>query len=73
MWSYVWRMLQRQLGKSALASGGFALIACALVLLSATTQTAVVQGNQIISQSWHPTYAARVAARRAADAADGHA
>jgi cell division protein FtsX len=56
MWSYVWRMLQRQPGKSALASGGFALIACALVLLSATTQTAVVQGNQIISQSWRPTY-----------------
>ncbi|HEU5201029.1 MAG TPA: FtsX-like permease family protein [Ktedonobacterales bacterium] len=56
MWSYVWRMLQRQPGKSTLASGGFALIACALVLLSATTQTAVVQGNQIISQSWRPTY-----------------
>jgi cell division protein FtsX len=56
MWSYVLRMLRRQPGKSALASGGFALVACALVILSATTQTAVVQANQIISQSWRPTY-----------------
>jgi hypothetical protein len=56
MWTYVLQMLRRQPGKSALASGGFALIACALVLLSATTQTTVVQGNQIISQSWRPTY-----------------
>lgn len=56
MWSYVLRMLRRQPGKSVLASGGFALVASALVLLSATTQTAVVQANQIISQSWRPTY-----------------
>ena len=56
MWSYVLRMLQRQPGKSALASAGFALVAGALVLLSATTQTAVVQANQVISQSWRPTY-----------------
>ncbi len=56
MWSYVLRMLRRQPGKSALASGGFALVASALVLLSATTQTTVVQANQIISQSWRPTY-----------------
>lgn len=39
-----------------MASGGFLLAACALILLSATTQTTVVQGNQIISQSWRSSY-----------------
>lgn len=56
MWQYVFLMLRRQPGKSALASGGFLLAACALILLSATTQTTLVRGNQIISQNWRPTY-----------------
>src|SRR5947209_5937316 len=56
MWLYLWRSFRRQPGKSALAGSGFLLAACALILLSATTQTTVVQANQIISQSWRPTY-----------------
>jgi putative ABC transport system permease protein len=56
MWQYVFLMLRRQPGKSALASSGFLLAACALILLSATTQTTAVQGNQIISQSWRSSY-----------------
>jgi hypothetical protein len=56
MWQYVFMMLRRQPGKSALASSGFLLAACALILLSATTQTTLVRGNQIISQNWRPTY-----------------
>jgi len=56
MWHYVFTMLRRQPGKSALASSGFLLAACALILLSATTQTTLVRGNQIISQNWRPTY-----------------
>ncbi len=56
MWQYVFLMLQRQPGKSALASSGFLLAACALILLSATTQTTLVRANQIISQNWRPTY-----------------
>lgn len=39
-----------------MASSGFLLAACALILLSATTQTTVVQANQIISQSWRSSY-----------------
>jgi putative ABC transport system permease protein len=56
MWRYVFLMLRRQPGKSALASSGFLLAACALILLSATTQTTVVQANEIISQSWRSSY-----------------
>ncbi len=56
MWQYVFLLLRRQLGKSALASSGFLLAACALILLSATTQTTVVQGSHLISQNWRPTY-----------------
>ncbi|HLX57773.1 MAG TPA: hypothetical protein VKR83_12170, partial [Ktedonobacteraceae bacterium] len=56
MWQYVFRLVRRQPGKSMLASSGFLLAACALVLLSATTQTTVVQANQIISQNWRSTY-----------------
>ncbi len=56
MWQYVFLQLRRQPGKSALASSGFLLAACALILLSATTQTTLVRGNQIISQNWRPTY-----------------
>src|SRR5260370_37168016 len=56
MWQYVFLLLRRQPGKSALVSGGFLLAACALILLSATTQTTLVRGNQIISQNWRPTY-----------------
>src|SRR5260370_6469755 len=57
MWQYVFLQLRRQRGKSALVSGEFILAACALILLSATTQTTLVRGNQIISQNWTPTYA----------------
>jgi putative ABC transport system permease protein len=56
MWQYVCLLFRRQPGKSALASSGFLLAACALILLSATTQTTLVRGNQIISQNWRPTY-----------------
>jgi hypothetical protein len=56
VWQYIFLMLRRQPGKSALASSGFLLAACALILLSATTQTTVVQANQIISQSWRSSY-----------------
>src|SRR5260370_11063293 len=56
MWQYVFLMLRRQPGKSALVSSGFLLAACALILLSATTQTTLVRGNPIISQNWRPTY-----------------
>src|SRR5258708_19563878 len=56
MWQYVFLQLRRQPGKSALVSSGFLLAACALILLSATTQTTLVRGNQIISQNWRPTY-----------------
>ena len=56
MWSYILLLLWRQPGKSALASSGFLLAACALILLSATTQTTVVRTNQIISQNWRPAY-----------------
>jgi putative ABC transport system permease protein len=56
MWRYVFLTLRRQPAKSALASSGFLLAACSLILLSATTQTTLVRGNQIISQNWRPTY-----------------
>ena len=56
MWQYVFLMLRRQSGKSALVSTGFLLAACALILLSATTQATVAVGNQIISQSWRSSY-----------------
>src|SRR5258707_4729567 len=56
MWHYVYLMLRRQPGKSALASSGFLSAACALILLSATTQTTLLRANQIISQNWRPTY-----------------
>jgi putative ABC transport system permease protein len=56
MWRHVFMMLRRQPGKSALVSSGFLLAACALILLSATTQTTLIRGNQIISQNWRPTY-----------------
>jgi len=56
MWSYIFALFRRQPGKSALAGSGFLLAACALILLSATTQTTVVRANQIISQNWRPSY-----------------
>lgn len=56
MWQDVLLMFRRQPGKSALASSGFLLATCALILLSATTQTTVAVGNQIISQSWRSSY-----------------
>ncbi len=56
MWSYVFLLLRRQKGRSILVSGGFLLAACALILLSATTQATVLTTNQIIGQNWRPTY-----------------
>lgn len=56
MWQYVFLLLIRQRGKNVLASSGFLVAACALILLSATTQSTVVQGNQIISQNWRSNY-----------------
>ena len=56
MWQYLFLTLRRQPGKTTMASSGFLLAACALILLSGTTQTTVVQANQIISQSWHSSY-----------------
>ncbi len=56
MWQYLFLVLRRQKGRSILVSGGFLLAACTLILLSATTQTTVLQANQIISQKWRPTY-----------------
>ena len=62
-------------------AGGFLLAACALILLSATTQTTLVRANEIISKNWRPTYdlvvlppQAKVPAdqRAAADLLAGH-
>lgn len=53
---FLFRLIGRQPGKSVLLSTGFLLSACALVILSAITQTTTVQSNQIISQNWRPTY-----------------
>lgn len=56
MWLHVFLQFRRQPGKQSLAGTGFLLAACALILLSATTQTTTIKGNQIISQNWHPAY-----------------
>lgn len=56
MWSYILHRLWRQPLKSLLTISGFLLAACALVLLSATTQTAAVQTSQSIDQNWRPAY-----------------
>ncbi|MDQ6662697.1 MAG: hypothetical protein M3Z24_17250 [Chloroflexota bacterium] len=56
MWQYIFLTLRRQRGRSGLAGGGFLVAACALILLSATTQTTVLQARQTISQHWRSTY-----------------
>ena len=56
MFDYIFLMLRRQRGRSVLASGGFLFAACALILLSATTQTTVLQARQIINHNWRSTY-----------------
>ncbi len=56
MWQMLLATLRRQRGNTLLASGGFFLAACTLILLTATTQGTVVQANQIISQNWRPAY-----------------
>ncbi len=56
MWQFILLMWRRQVGRSFLASGGFLLAACALILLSATTQTTVLQARKIINQNWRSTY-----------------
>lgn len=49
-------MLRRQRGRGVLTSAGFFLAACAFILLSATTQTTVLQATQIIRNNWRSTY-----------------
>ncbi|HJT58788.1 MAG TPA: ABC transporter permease [Ktedonobacteraceae bacterium] len=56
MWQHVFLSLNRRRSQSLLASCGFLLAACALILLSATTQTTALYANQIINQNWQPTY-----------------
>lgn len=56
MFDYIFLMLRRQWGRGILASGGFLFAACALILLSATTQTTVLQARQIINHNWRSTY-----------------
>lgn len=56
MWQYILLMLHRQRSRNVLASSGFLLAACALILLSATTQSTVLQAKQIISRNWRSTY-----------------
>jgi putative ABC transport system permease protein len=56
MWRLLFSTLRRQRGQSLLASGGFLLAACTLILLTATTQSTVIRANQIISQNWRPDY-----------------
>lgn len=56
MWQLLFSMLRRQRGNTILASGGFFLAACTLILLTATTQSTVIRANQIISQNWRPAY-----------------
>ena len=53
---FIFFALRRQRGRNIAASSGFLLATCALILLSATTQTTVLQANQIISQNWRSTY-----------------
>jgi hypothetical protein len=56
MWLLSLLTLRRSIGRSVLACSGFLLAACALILLSATTQTTAIRANQIIGQNWQPTY-----------------
>src|SRR5579862_2094421 len=56
MSSFAWLAVWRHKARSFFVSGGFLLAACALILLSATTQTTVVRANQLISQQWRSTY-----------------
>lgn len=56
MWFFTLLTLRRSTSRSLLASTGFLLAACALILLSATTQTTVVQASAIINRNWRPAY-----------------
>lgn len=56
MLSYILLILRRQRSRGVFVGGGFLLAACALVLLSATTLTTVVQARQIIRQHWRSSY-----------------
>jgi hypothetical protein len=56
MWFYLFTQTKRQKVRSALISGGFLLVACALILLSATTLTTGVRVQQEINQNWRPAY-----------------
>lgn len=56
MLHYIFLILRRQRNRSILTSVGFLLAACALILLSATTQTTVLQAKQIINTNWRPIY-----------------
>ncbi|WP_069802498.1 FtsX-like permease family protein [Thermogemmatispora onikobensis] len=53
---YLWLGLRQQRGRTLLASVGFLVAACALLLLSAATQATVFRTTQLISLHWRPTY-----------------
>ncbi|HLG65315.1 MAG TPA: FtsX-like permease family protein [Ktedonosporobacter sp.] len=56
MISQIFLSLWRRRSQSIFASGGFLVAACALILLSATTQTTTLRANQLIAQNWRPSY-----------------
>jgi cell division protein FtsX len=56
MLHYTLLLLRRQRSRSLLTGSGFLLAACALILLSSTAQTTVLQAKQIISKNWRSTY-----------------
>jgi hypothetical protein len=56
MWRYVLQTLHHPWKGQIFASGGFFIVACALILLNVTTQTIALQGRQIIGQNWRSTY-----------------
>jgi hypothetical protein len=56
MWLYLFMLTKRQKVRSALISGGFLLVACALILLSATTLTTSVRVQQEVKHNWRPAY-----------------
>ncbi|HEU5230429.1 MAG TPA: hypothetical protein VFU49_21595 [Ktedonobacteraceae bacterium] len=50
MISQIFLSLWRRRSQSIFASAGFLVAACALLLLSATTQTTTLRANQLIAQ-----------------------
>lgn len=48
--------LQNLGGRTILICGSFLLVACMLILLTATTYTTTLRASQIIGRNWHPAY-----------------